>query len=180
MWPADLNVSSMLTVLQLSSVAIFIVLIPAQVSVAPMPTAKLPIISLFVSVTRDTSETHSCLVEDHHLLQNQLWLRIPVIPIPVDLTVNLQELSATDANVTVFQRCLALLPTAGQNVRSMLTAQLTKPASTGSVKILALASVESMLTAESEIIFLFVSVTKVILVIPSQAVTSNQVRDQVF
>ena len=62
----------------------------------------------------------------------------------------------------------------------MLIVQQTKHVSTESVKIHVLDFVVSMLIVESEIIFLFVSVTRVTLVIPSQVVTSNQVREKVL
>ena len=180
MLPADQSVSSMQTVQLQNSAEIFIVLIHAQDCVAPMLTARLPITSPCVSATRDTLETHLYHAESHHHLLNQLRLKILVILILVDPTVNLQELLETDVNATVFQRCLDLLPTVDQSVRLMLTAPPTRPASTESVKTPALASVESMLIAESETIFLFVFVTRVILVIPSQVVTSSQVRERVI
>ena len=56
----------------------------------------------------------------------------------------------------------------------MQTVQLTKLVSTENVKIHVLDCVVSMLIAESEIMFLFVCVTKDILETPSQVVTSNQ------
>ena len=68
MLPADLSVSSTLTVQQASNAETFTVLTPAQVSVAPMPTAGWPITSQSVSVTRDILGTHSCPVEDHQNL----------------------------------------------------------------------------------------------------------------
>ena len=67
--PVDLNVSSMLTVHQANSAEISIVLIPVLGCVESTLTARLPITSQYVSVTRDTLVTPSCPAGDlRHLL----------------------------------------------------------------------------------------------------------------
>ena len=166
----------MLIVPQLSSVEIFTVLILAQDFVELMPIAKLPTIYHYVSVIKDTLEIHLLPVEDHHHQLNQLRLWIHATQIHVDPTVSLQEQLVKDVNATVCQRCWDLLPIAGQNVKSMLTVPQTKHVSTGNARTHVLDCVESMLTVELEIIFPFVSVTRVTLEIHSPVVTSNQVR----
>ena len=89
----------------------------------------------------------------------------------VDRTVYLRDVWETDVSVTVCQRCEAVHPTVVQSVRSTKTVHRIEPVSTESVKILVQDSVESMLTAESEIMFQSVSAIKDMLEIPSPVVT---------
>ena len=64
-----------------------------------------------------------------------------------------------------------LLPTVDQNVLLTRIVHQTKHASTENVKIPVQGSVESMLTAELETMFLFVSVTRDTLETPSPTAT---------
>ena len=94
----------------------------------------------------------------------------------VDQTVNLLDQLEKDANVSAYQRCLALLQTVDLSAKSMQTVQQTRHASTGNVKILVLDYVVSMHTVELETIYQFVSVIKVTLETHSPVVILNQVR----
>ena len=104
MLPADLSVSSMLIVLLPSNAEIFTVLIPVQVSVAPMLTVRWQIMCLCVSVTKDTLGIHLLHAEDLLLQWSQLRLLIPATLIHVDPTVSLPEQLVKDASATVYQR----------------------------------------------------------------------------
>ena len=104
MLPADLSVSSMLIVLLPSSAEIFTVLIPVQVSVAPMLTVRWQIMCLCVSVTKVILGIHLLHAEDPLLQWSQLRLWIPATLIHVDPTVSLPEQLVRDASATVYQR----------------------------------------------------------------------------
>ena len=105
-----------------------------------------------------------------------LKLLTHAILILVDQTVNLQDQLEKDANVSAYQRCLALLQTVDLSAKSMQTVQQTRHASTGNVKILVLDYVVSMHTVELVTIYQFVSVIKVTLETHSPVVILNQVR----
>jgi len=153
----------MLTVHQANSAEISIALIPVLGCVESTLTARLPITSQCVSVTRDTLVTPSCPAGDlrHLLLLNQSK-SILVTQIPVDQTASLQGGWETGASVTVCRRCWDLLPTVDPSVRSTKTVPLTKLVSTESARTRVRASVVSMLTAGLETTSLSVCVIKVI------------------
>jgi len=104
MLPADQSVSSMLIVLLPSNAEIFTVLIPVQVSVAPMLTVRWQIMCLCVSVTKVILGIHLLHAEDPLLQWSQLRLWIPATLIHVDPTVSLPEQLVRDASATVYQR----------------------------------------------------------------------------
>lgn len=139
-----------------------------------MHSARWSIISPTVSASRDTLETPSQHVASLHLSLNLLKLKILAIPILVDQTAILQDRLETDVTVPVSQRWLDHHLTADLNVLSTLTVHLKLHVSTENAKTPALASVEEMPIAESEIMCQYVPVTKDLSEIHSQAATDQQ------
>ena len=87
----------------------------------------------------------------------------------------LQEQMVIDVIVPAYLEWLVILPTADPNVCSIKIVQLTNPASLKNVLTPALAYVEWMQFAESEIIFPFVCATKDLPETPSYSVKGLQV-----
>ena len=127
---------------------------------------------------KDILEIHLLHVDSHQLSLNLLKLKIHVTPTLVDPIAILQEQLVIDVIVHVYQKWLVPHQTVDQNVSSTQIVHQRLHVSTENVKIHVLDYVESMLTAESETMFLFVSVIKDSLEIHSLVVTDHQQQHQ--
>ena len=118
--------------------------IPVQDSVESMPTAELETTFLFVSVTRDTSETPSPTATDlspHHYDQRSLT---PADQVPVESMQNVEkEMERPPAHVCLVYLEILML-NASQNALSTLNVQWIKPVLDRNVWILVLEFVAAM------------------------------------
>ena len=160
---ADLNVLSTLTVPLRLHASTENVKIPAQASVEEMHTAELEIMCQFVSVTKDSLETHSQAATDqqqHHQDQKSL---IPADQVLVALMLNAErEMELLPAHV--FQVSLEIpMCNVNQNAQLIQNALQTRLVSIRNVWTLVQEFVEPTLHAQSRITIHHAHVTLAIL-----------------
>ena len=134
--------------------------IPVLASVESMLTAGSEIMFLFVSVTRDISETPSPTATDQspHLYDPRLL--IPADQVPVESMLNVErEMEQLPVPVSLVYLEIHML-NASQNARLILNAQWIKPVSDRNVWIHVLECVELTPPAVSTIMLQHVAVTQ--------------------
>ena len=138
------SVRSTTTVLKTKHASTENVKIPVQGSVESMPTAELETTFLFVSVTRDTSETPSPTATDLSPHHYDLRSLTPADQVPVESMQNVEkEMEQPPVHVCLVYLEILML-NASQNALSTLNVQWIKPVLDRNVWILVLEFVAAM------------------------------------